>query len=805
MSVGGLAGEPGRHRNAHDSRHAGERGSSGGRVTRAARYWLQAAVVGCLAGVIFGRSPRAERPAMSWCEREVRYGDRRRGVEVCLASHALTGSERHLSWAAQGHMYLGELEQAAEVARRLLDGPRYGDGHRILSFVTLRRRDASDARTHAERAIAAHRILGDERALTSDHVLLAQAAWGVGDYAASLAAADEALVLARRLGDPRNEVAAQMARADALRRMGDTRSAAEALTGALARAKEPCDVAWTYLKRGMREMEAGQESLAARDLARAAEVNGGCGSRALASAVALNEVGLLRRKDPRGALARLEAAEAAEGESVETLLLRAYLAADRGELGEARRVLAAAARMPPADADWPWMIARARAELAELRGGPLGELLAERHYREATAMIATLRAGARARSAYLVASHRSPYEGLVALLARKARWRDALEVILELDASDMLRATAAEVTTAFHGDGPSPPSAPGAGQVAPSLPDVGEVLSAWRGRELAIVIARSPHRVGPGRERVYRLRVAGGEVTGEDVGDAGAAGRAAGALYADPGDTAAARELAPLIVPAEASGAPLHVLAIGPLGKAPLAALRDPDGAPVVARRPLVRVLALGASAPEAGGAGPPAVLADPTGDLEGAAEEGAIAAAALGPAAQVSGSRARVPATRARLLAARDAEVLHVAAHIVSRGHRRALRLADGDVEPAEMVRAGVAPRLAMLAGCGSAAATDQEGWGSIAAALLEAGTAAVLATDRSVEDAISLAVMRELYAQPDWRSEPERALARVQQALDARAAIAGDRAEQARAWAAFSVLRRPPVIPVRAARRGP
>jgi CHAT domain-containing protein len=189
-------------------------------------------------------------------------------------------------------------------------------------------------------------------------------------------------------------------------------------------------------------------------------------------------------------------------------------------------------------------------------------------------------------------------------------------------------------------------------------------------------------------------------------------------------------------------------------------------------------------------------VIANPRGDLLSGAMEGAMVAAILGPEAQVAGAGDFFPATRALLWAARDAGVLHVAAHIAQRGRWRALQLADGELDPDEMVRQHLAPRLAVLAGCGSAASTDPEGWGSIAQALLQSGTAAVIATDRSIGDAVSLTVMRDFYAQPDWRSDPARALARVQRALDARAATSGDEASKPRAWAAFSVLHRPPVI---------
>ncbi|HWU85960.1 MAG TPA: CHAT domain-containing protein, partial [Kofleriaceae bacterium] len=626
-------------------------------------------------------------PSMSSCERTFRSGDYQRGVKVCLDSYARTGSEHDLSWVAQAHMYLGQLTEAESDARQLLAGPLYGEGYRILSNVMLQRGEGYEvaARTHATLAVFAHQFTGDERALTSDYFALAQATWMVGDFMASLEAADEALKLSRQLNDPPNEVAAQLARADALRRMGDLRSAADALTGALARATKPCDVAWIRLKMGMREMEDGEESQAKLELGWAQEANAACRRPDISMSVAVNQAKLLRREDAAAARARLDEVTRSKGEVVETLLQYGYLAADRGDLGEADRYLTKAASLDPPDPDWPWEIARARAELFELRGGIFGDLLAELYYRQSMAMVASLRKTARARSAYFVSSHRGPYDGLIALLARTGRWRDALAVVLELDASDMLRATAAQV--AVRDDASREPNVPAEDIIAPPPATIDDVLSAWRSRDLVILIAPSSRQIGPGIERVYRLRILHGEVTGEDLGDAGTVRNWATALFADPNDRKAARALGPMIVPPGTSDETLHVLGIGPLGKVPLAALRNADGSPIIARRPLARVLALRATAAEARGTSPPVVMADPRGDLFDAAMEGRIVAAALGPGAQLSGARTTVAATRDRLWAARDAELLHVATHVVSRGNRRALRLADVDVDPAEMV----------------------------------------------------------------------------------------------------------------------
>lgn len=739
------------------------------------------------------------------CEREVRYGDRKRGIELCRAIFDRTGDERALLWAAKGYMYLGDvanIANAEQLARRLLSGPLYGEAHGILSYVALRRRLTVEARVHAMAALAAHTAAGDEPGRASDMYLLSLTELEEGDFKAALAAADEALRLARRLQDVHTEISVSFARADALRRLGDIRDAIDMLTTAVGRATLPCDRAWAHIKRALCQLEAGQDDLAPIDFASAARANTRCGNTYLSTSIMQNQAWLLRSSDPAGALAKLDELARSQGEQVDTALLRAYIAADRGDYGQAQRYLDQAERLVPPDADWPWMIERAGAELSELRGGPFSDLVAEAYYQRAISMITVLRSHARALSAHFVSSHRSPYDGLIALLARQGRWRDVLAVVLDLDASDMLRATAEEAPTYEHvplkavepeaSSHPTPPSS------------VDDVLEAWKSRDLVIIIARSPRRIGrlagsemkPGNERVYRLRITEGRVIGEDVGDAATVRAWAEALTADPGDTAAGRALGRVIVPRGSADGVLDVLAIGPLGGGPLAALRDDDGSLLVARRPLARILALRAATPQSQAEGPPVIIADPTGDLPEAAKEGAMIAAVLGPSSRVFGSGMPLPATRAGLFAARDAALWHIAGHVGTLGRWRALYLADGEVTPSDIVQRRLAPQVAVLASCGSAAATDEEGWGSIAAALLEAGTATVVATDRSIADTASLAMIRELYAQSDWRTDPAHALAKVQQALDARSAGSTDEVTKPRLWAAFSVLRRPPFV---------
>jgi tetratricopeptide (TPR) repeat protein len=768
--------------------------STSGRHVRRARGWF---VIGLavIAIAISGLAGCSQHRPVSACEREVKTGDKRTGVELCLRSHRETGDERDLYWAAKAYQYMGDLDHAGELARRLLSGQSWGDAHAILSYIALRHDRFREAQVEAILASTAHMIAGDRRGLATDAVSLSQVERRSGDLVAALHAADTALTLAQQLGDSHTEVVSYIARGDALRRIGDIKGAVATLALAIDRATEPCDRTWTLLRHAQYQLDVGNEAVALRQFAAAAKANEGCKFRDIASIVAINQAWLLRRQDPAGAIARLDELARAGEEDLVTLLLRGYLAADRGSLDEAERYLVQAETFDPPQADWPWEVACAHAELFEQRGGPLGDVLAEYQYRRSVAMVAALRASAQARSAFLVSSHRAPYDDLIALLVRGGRWRDALAVILDLDASDMLRATVEERVD--HDREAPEIEAAGPDPGAIRRPDVDAVLSAWRTRDLVIVIAQSARQIGNGKERVYRLRVSQGEVTGEDVGDAEQARRLATDLFENPGDRTAARALGQMMIPPGQSDRALHVLAIGSLGKAPLAALRDEDGAPILRRRPLVRVLALRAARAESTAAGPAMVIADPRGNLVGAALEGAIVARALGPTARVSGARTARPATRAELWAGRDAALLHIAGHVFSRAGSRVLPLADGEVDPAEILRHGLAPRLAVVASCGSAAATDEEGWGSIAAALLDAGTATVIATDRRVEDTTALAVMNTFYAQPDWATDPARALARVQLAFAAAGTGASSDPAAPPTWAAFSVLGRPPFIP--------
>jgi tetratricopeptide (TPR) repeat protein len=728
-------------------------------------------------------------PQTRSCSQEAGDGNPQLAISLCRASYQQSRDDRDLLWLAKSYLKLDQRARATEVALSLLRGRWRGDAHGILSYCAMRDGFTAAAMVHAQMAIAHHTIANDSRGLVTDDVLLSQAAWQAG-FTTALVAADRALKRLETVRDSHKEVLAYIARADALRRTGDLQGALVAARHAMERATTPHDRAWAHLKYAMCLFARGEESLALLELSAASAENRG-NTPIVTRQIAMNEAYLLRWRDPAGALARLDKLTSVAGDRLEIWLLRGYLAADRGDFAEADRNFAQAEAAKEPDADWMWEVLLARAQLAERRGGALGAATAEHYYRRAVAMVALLRSNAQARSAYFVSSHRGPYDGLIALLARQGRWRDVLAVVLELDASDMLRATGEE---RLANDRLTVDMGPPEGSAKPHVitpATIDAVVAAWRGRDLVVVIAEAARLVAPGSERVYRLRILDGEVGGQDMGPASEVRNWAETLFARPGDREAARNLGRIIVPADASTRTLDVLAIGSLGKTPLAALRAEDNTLLTGTRPLARVLALRSTRAESRGDGAPVILADPRGDLPSAAAEGAMVAQVLGQKARVPG-----PSPRAQLWLAHDASLFHFAGHVDMRGRWRALQLADGAVDPVEILERGLAPRIAVLAACGSAAATDEEGWGSIAAALLEAGTSIVIATDRTVGDQASLALMRGFYEQPNWRADPARALAQVQQTMDRAAVTPDGRVDDQSSWAAFSVLARPPVV---------
>lgn len=767
------------------------------RITQAPRSRRRlVAVVGVLSSAIALCAAwrwRSE-PNLADCERAVLGGRYRQAIESCEHVFQRNHQLEALYWQARAHFRLARFQRGAALGERLLSTRLAAEAHELLGFAALRDRRSFAALLHARIAMTAYAArqarAGEARAAT----LLSQVYWQIGEGELAMSTASAAVQHARGLAPASLEIRARTALADALRLLGDSTGAAAELAKAVSVAgDDQCELAWLKVKRGLCWGEVEQSGLARMEFELADQHNRACPERSLdvRLQVAMNQALLVVPTQPARAEALVAEVVAAGRGGLETDLLRAYAAASRGDLDRADDYLAHAATRETYDADWAWRLELAQAQLAEERGGADAAVSAEQYYRRAIASVERVRAGARRNAATFVASHRGPYDGLISLLARQARWRDALAVVLALDAGDMLRATASSPSVRGHVIGADDHAV-----AVEAPPSVEQVLRAWRGKELSIALAPVARVVGAGRQRALRLVIRDGEVTGAVLGDARRFAEWGEALYATPGDVVAGRALATLMVPPGDSATPLSVLAIGRLARAPLAALRDADGELVIARRRLVRALGLWSRTPPSAGRGAPVVIADPGGDLPDAVREGAAVAARLGVTARLFGSGAASAATRASLLAARDASVLHLASHVAVRGRTPVIALSDAEIDGAELVRLGVAPRLAVLASCGSAAASDDEGWGSIAAALLLSGTSTVVATDRSVEDGSSAEMMQRFYGDPSWQSSPVEALGRVQ--------VAAERAQREHAvsdvaggvWASYVVLERPPTV---------
>jgi hypothetical protein len=467
-----------------------------------------------------------------------------------------------------------------------------------------------------------------------------------------------------------------------------------------------------------------------------------------------------------------------EEPSFELNLLRAYIAGDRKDYVAAQRLLDAALKAP--DEDWGWVAEQSHAMLAELRGD---DATAIQRYRTAISQVEKLRKKSSFRSAHFVSSHRGPYDGLISLYARKGEWRAALEVILELDATDMLHAMT---------------SHPGA-KSASERASVEAVLEAWRGRHLVIAFAPKRREIGGGQEKAYVLELRDGDVTGRAIGDARAVLRFTAELHSAPEHEESAVALGALLVPPGGSDAPLDVLGLGELSQIPLGALRDTKGSLSSLRYAPRRVSALWTSVPETAGDARAVIVADAEENLPGAAKEGQATRESLlreDPHRSVrlcSGKQAKLTC----LQEAQGADLLYFASHInwdAARGP--VLPLADDSIAPEELVNWGAAPRVAVLAACWSAKSTDAQWLGSFAAAFIEAGSVHVLAADRQVNDKVTAAMMSAIRAQPDWQQRPAQALARAQQAAAGRQLLVDDEPIEPRLWAAFTVLTRPPYL---------
>lgn len=333
-------------------------------------------------------------------------------------------------------------------------------------------------------------------------------------------------------------------------------------------------------------------------------------------------------------------------------------------------------------------------------------------------------------------------------------------------------------------------------------PSASKLKRAWQNRDLVILIVPEIADFDRERGEVYRMRIHDGNLSGEiirrDLTSAedplkqNAFRDAAVRLISNADDHDAATTLGTLI-PTGDDGREVDVLALGRLGAIPLAALRDADGRLVQERRPIGRVLGLYSETQPTPPSDKLIVMADADGSLPMALAEGPIVQSKLGPSAKLY---TRQEVNQEAFADAARADLLHIAGHADLVGLDASLRLSRDRITADELTKHRVAPRVAVIAACGSAAVHDEGAWRTVASAMLRAGSQYVVATDSSVDDMESMLIMDRFYRQRDPRKDPVAAMAQTQVWASEMKGI------EPQQWAAFSVLVRPPVISTAAGR---
>ncbi len=691
---------------------------------------------------------------------------------------------------AQARFETGDLVGSRELSAPLLagEGDVAADANQIFGrALAAEETDLAGARRHLERALALHESKGHLPGVARDAVALARVLRDRSEFAGALALQKRAAEAAARVADRRAVFSASLMHADTVREAGDVDEAEREFNEILRDASDPHERAWALFKLGLLHVNMGANALARPRLEEALELAVARSENRLVDGARQNLAFVARQQHRLDEAEALLASVAPGGESYSIHQIRAQIAGERGDFERAAVEFAKAEGALDKDDSYGWVLAMYVGELEERRGR---RDAAEAAYRRAIAGVEQIRDGAGSRFVtHVLAARRLPYERLVDLLASTGRWPEVLEVVDSLDLGEII-ATAATPRELTNSGEPVRPRGSrttvvqlgwqraGAGGDASPAPGVDALLEAWRGRHLVVLM--------PGGERIWRLEVYEGRLSGADVGSRDELERLAGRLEGEPGDAGAARALGEAMLPPARGEGTIDVLAVGPLGRVPLAALRRGE-ALAVASTPLARVLGLRAlRAPSRPGGGS-VVIGDPRGDLPAAAEEARWVAGRVGASARLGPE-----AGRGAFAASRDADLLHVAAHAAEGPEGAALRLADGDLGAPEIAALTPAARVVVLASCASAASRDGTGWGSLAAAFLVAGAEAVVATQWSVDDGDAANVVKSLYEYgPGLRGDPARALAAAQARLAAGVAP--------RAWAAFTVVRAPPSVAAR------
>lgn len=701
------------------------------------------------------------------CVQDLESHDWNTAFASCQAELELTKDLSRATDAAKAAYYLQRPHDAVRLATLALSGPTAADAHNLLGAAELALGDLGPAAAHLEVAARLHGAAGNARAEARDDHQLSGVAYQRGEYAAALRFEASARNAAARAHDDRMVVFLDIARADILRGIGDFHAAETEIERALGEASASQDQVVALLKRGELHLDQGHPALARDPLTRALEEERRAALPRVPILKALHlNLAYVERKARAfsRALDEMEQARRASTDAMTYWLNRGLIYADMGWLAVASADLAAA-EAERLDGDWAWWVPFQRAQVAA-RLGDTATAIAEDQ--RAMRQAAKLAASSGAFGPTVVAAHRAPHLHLIGLLAAQRRWDAVLDVVAAMDSQLLLDSKEAASDLA--------PSMPSSARSAPPdanppAPDAARrAVEAWRGRRLEIVV--------PSGERLWRIDINDGKISGHDVGDAATLADLARQLETDPDQRDAGRALGAALLPSSAVEPRIALLVVGPVARAPLASLRLGDTR-AIAHYQLVRAPGLLPHAPAAHGSGPAVVIGDPNSNLPAAADEAHRVATRVGVVALVGPA-----ATRDAFIHIAGAALLHIAAHTVQSPDGAAIELADGPVVAGTVAALHPAPGVVVLATCGAAVGRDDAGNGSLTTAFLDAGAEVVIGTRWSVADAEAARLIDAFYGAGGDR-DPVAALAAAQLASDT----------SARTWAAFEAFVARPV----------
>lgn len=747
----------------------------GGRLERP--RWLRPPWIGRpeLGWIVAGALGLAliDRPSELDCERAMHTRTPGAAVSICAREYRETRNPAIGALLANLWRQAGQREAARALATRLLDTPERASGLQILGKIAIEDHRFDEAARMLEAARDLHRTARDAAGLTRDDQALAQVEVEHHRFGDALITLDECLQLASDAGDTYMEYFCRLTATKVLAEVGDLAVAQRELDRAAELARTDRDRVWLEYEQGNLEqeyvrapqgIERARRAIAAFERAarlnERAQVPGFQLTLELNLAASLVDAGRLDDAERHLALAAM--LDADDEDAVPRTEIAAEIAFHRGDLARASQL-----NQQHYDAlhddEARVRVAALQARVA-LTGGDLpgAELWARRGI-AAVERIRSEQAAPELRS-YVLSTRRTPYELLFVALARAGRIDDAVVALDRWQGRTLLDALAE----------PSPRTSSGllaaahrVSHLGTWLPVVSEaplgaaadparLLAALRTADLlALVVADRD---------VWRVTASQGRFAIADLGPLAGLQEALDRFAGAPIEPALAGELGARLVPEaafRATPAPLHVLLDGPLASLPVVALRR-DGHPLIATRPVVRVLRLPQIAcTPARAAARRTVIADARSDLSDARREAADLSSVLGFTAAVG-----VAATSAALFQAAGSDVLHIAVHAALGDGGGVLELRDRSVSALEISAARLGPPLVMLSACGSASAADAELAGSLAAGFLAAGSDQVVATLRPVSDAGARRLTTRFYS-AGGMTDPVRALARIQAEL--------------------------------------